>query len=154
MVLVASFAVLRRRTSVTIGRPVEDVFAVLSDVEKTATRHPATVEEYWTSEGETRVGSTRRAVAKSWGVRSENEAEVTIYEPGRALGLKSIDSPIPFEIGIQFQEVDEATQVEWDVAMDPSGVFRLFGSSVMNAFMKQLDLGLGQLKTQMESNEL
>ena len=149
-----SFAVLHRRTSVTIGRPVEDVFAVLSDVEKTAAWHPATVEEYWTSEGDTRVGATRRAVAKSFGVRSENEAEVVVYEEGKALGLKSIDSPIPFEIGIQFKEADEGTEVEWDVAMNPSGAFRLFGSSVINAFMKQLDLGLSQLKTLMESNAL
>lgn len=149
-----SLTMLRRHASVTIGRTPEDVFAVLSDVEKTAEWHPATVEEYWTSEGETRVGSTRRAVAKSFGVRSENEAVVTIYDPGRALGLKSIDSPIPFDIGIQIQQVGDDTRVDWDVAMNPSGAFRLFGSSVISAFMKQLDLGLSQLKTRMESNEL
>lgn len=138
----------------TIGRNSEDVFAVLSDVEKTAQWHPATIEEHWTSEGETRVGSTRRAVAKSFGVRSENEAEVTVYDPGRALGLKSIDSPVPFEIGIQFEQVGDSTRVDWDVAMNPSGVYRLLGSTLIDAFMRQLDLGLNHLKSQMESDEL
>ena len=35
--------------SVVIDRPVEDVFAVLSDVERTASWHQAGVEEHWSS---------------------------------------------------------------------------------------------------------
>ena len=145
---------MQQRTSVAIERNVEDVFAVLSDVEKTATWHPNTVEEYWTSEGGTRVGSTRRAVAKSFGVRAENEAVVTVFESGRALGLKSIESPIPFEITIEFSEVAGGTQVEWETVMHPSGAYRLFGSSLMRAFTKQLDVGLRTLKELMEGGRL
>lgn len=145
---------LRGSTTVTIHRPIEDVFAVLSDVEKTAIWHPATLEEYWTTAGKPGVGSKRVAVAKSFGIRSKNEAVVNIYEPNRALGLKSIDSPVPFLISIGFQPVSDGTTVEWLVEMEPTGLFRWFGAYALNTFIRQLDSGLKNLKTLMESGEL
>ena len=35
--------------SITIDRPIEDVFAVLTNVENTGAWFPADVEEWWTS---------------------------------------------------------------------------------------------------------
>lgn len=145
---------LRGSAAVTICRPVEDVFSVLSDVEKTALWHPATVEEHPTTPGEPGVGSQRVAVSRSLGMRSENEAVVTLYEPNRALGLKSIESPIPFEIGIAFEPIPDGTRVEWKMAMEPTGFYRWFGSFAMRAFIGQLDTGLGNLKGLMESGDL
>ncbi len=142
---------LRGSAAVTIHRPVEDVFAVLSDIEKTAIWHPATVEEYWTTEGEPGVGSKRVAVAKSFGIRSENETVITIYEPNRALGLKSTDSPVPFEISIGFEPITDGTTVEWLVEMEPTGFYRWFGSIALNTFIRQLASGLDKLKVLMES---
>ena len=144
----------RRRLTVTIDKPVDAVFAVLSDVEKTSAWHPNTVREYWTSDGPVGVGSTRHAVAKSFGVRAENEAVVTVFDPGKALGLRSIDSPIPFSIHIGFEPTEAGTQVEWIVDMEASGPYRLIGSLAISAFMRQLELGLNQLGSLMDSGEL
>ncbi len=144
----------RRRLTATIDKPIDAVFAVLSDVEMTSRWHPNTVREYWTSEGPVGVGSTRRAIAKSFGVRSENEAVVTVFEPGRALGLRSIDSPIPFSIGIEFEPTEAGTRVEWVVDMEPSGPLKLIGPLALSAFMRQLESGLDQLEALMESGEL
>ena len=47
----------KAEVSVTIDRPLEDVFAVLTDVEKTATWSAPTVEEHWTTPGPVGVGS-------------------------------------------------------------------------------------------------
>lgn len=47
--------------AITIGRPIEDVFAVVTDVEKTERWFPLKVKEWWTSEPPHGVGSTRRA---------------------------------------------------------------------------------------------
>ncbi|MDP9273746.1 MAG: hypothetical protein M3O93_09535 [Chloroflexota bacterium] len=38
------------RNSITINRPIEDVFAVLTNVENTGKWLPADVTEWWTSE--------------------------------------------------------------------------------------------------------
>jgi len=72
---------------ITIGRPIEDVFAILTDVEKTGLWYPVDVEEHWTSPPPLGVGSTRHAVVRMGGRRSENDAVVTEYDPpsGRRL---------------------------------------------------------------------
>jgi hypothetical protein len=57
---------------ITIGRPIEDVFAILTDVEKTGLWYPGDVEEHWTSSSPHGVGSTRHAVVRMRGRRSEN----------------------------------------------------------------------------------
>ena len=66
---------------IAIARPFEDVFAVLTDVEQTGTWFPGDVEEHWTSEPPHGVGSTRHAVVRMFGRRSENDAVTTVYEP-------------------------------------------------------------------------
>lgn len=53
---------------ITIGRPIEDVFAILTDVEKTGLWYPVDVEEHWTSPPPLGVGSMRHAVVRSPGV--------------------------------------------------------------------------------------
>jgi len=49
-------------SSIVIGRPIEDVFAVLTNVENTEKWFPTKVREWWTSEPPHGVGSTRHAV--------------------------------------------------------------------------------------------
>ncbi len=143
----------RGALSVTIRRPIEDVFAVLSDVEKTSSWHPAGVEESWSSEGPVGVGSTRIAVDRVFGFRFENEAEVTVFEPNRALGLKSISGPVPVEVSIDLVSVDESTRVDWVTEMRPEGFYKLIVPLSFRFFMRQLEAGLGNLKELMESGE-
>ena len=40
----------RTASSIVIARPIEDVFAVLTDVEKTGRWFPGDVTEWWTSD--------------------------------------------------------------------------------------------------------
>ncbi|MGB7859314.1 MAG: SRPBCC family protein, partial [Acidimicrobiia bacterium] len=144
----------RGEASVTIRRPVSDVFAVLGDVERTSSWHPAAVEEYWSSEGPVRVGSTRVAVGKSFGVRSKNEAEVTVFEPNRALGLSVVSGPVPTNILVDFSPVDDGTEVHWVVEMRPTGLSKLVIGPALGVFMRQLDRGLQNLKELMDSGRL
>ncbi len=62
------------RSAITIRRPIDDVFAVLTDVTKTGRRVPTRVEERWTSPPPHAVGSTRRATTWMLGRRVENDA--------------------------------------------------------------------------------
>jgi uncharacterized protein YndB with AHSA1/START domain len=67
--------------SITIRRPIEDVFAVLTDVEQSGKWFPGNVEEHWTSPAPHGVGSTRHAVVTMLGRRTENDAMATEYQP-------------------------------------------------------------------------
>lgn len=127
---------------------------MLSDVTQTPRWHPAATEEYWTSDGPIGVGSTRRAVSRSMGIRAENEAVVTAFEPGTALGLRSLDSPIPFEMSIALAEAPGGTEIDWSVRMSGAGWRRPMATVGLSAFMRQLEVGLGNLKRLMEAGEL
>ncbi len=65
----------RLECSVTIDRPVEEVFAFLSNYENDPKWSSATVEGKKTSEGPIGVGTTWRSVSKVLGRRTEVELE-------------------------------------------------------------------------------
>lgn len=68
----------RVTSSITINRSIEDVFAVLTNVENTGKWYPGNVQEWWTSPPPHGVGSTRRARVKVGPFTIENEAVATI----------------------------------------------------------------------------
>lgn len=144
----------RSEFDITIQRPVGDVFAVLSDVEKTAMWYPSPVSEHWTSEPPVGVGSTRKSVGKAFGVRTENEAVVTVFEPNEALGLRSTSGPVPFEISILFSADNGATHLRWINQLNPTGLSRLVVALTSRLHERQTERGLGNLKRLMESSQL
>ena len=142
------------RFEVTVHRPVDEVFAVLSDVENTPTWHPSAIEERFTSDGPVGVGSTRRSVGRAFGIRVENEAEVTVFEPDQALSLRSIDSPVPFEISIVLTPADDGTRIVWTEELSPTGVVSVIVRATKRLHDAQTAKGLERLKSLMESGEL
>jgi uncharacterized protein YndB with AHSA1/START domain len=100
------------RSSVTIRRPIEDVFAVLTDVTKTARWFPVRVEERWTSPPPRGVGSTRRATTWMFGRRMENDAVATVYEPPHRAAMRGLSRNAPFEATLDFTAVDGGTRVD------------------------------------------
>jgi uncharacterized protein YndB with AHSA1/START domain len=70
--------------AITIDRPVEDVFRVLTDPSTTARRSANAIEEHVTTAGPVEVGSRRRATVRRFGGgAAKNEIEVTALEPNR-----------------------------------------------------------------------
>lgn len=142
------------RFAVTVDRPVDEVFGVLSDVEKTPTWHPSAIEERVTSDGPVGVGSTRRSIGRAFGVRVENEAEVTVFEPNQALALRSIDSPVPFEISIVLTPTADGTRIVWTEELSATGVASVIVRATKRLRDAQTAKGLARLKALMESGEL
>lgn len=138
----------------TITRPIEDVFAVLSDVEKTSSWYPAEVTEYWISDGAPRVGSIRRSEGKAYGIRTVNDAEVTVFQPHEALGLRSVSGPVPFEISILLVPEGAGTKVTWTTTLRPEGAYRVIVPLTSGLHHRQTRKGLENLKRLMESGEL
>ena len=90
------------RHTIHIRRPLEDVFAVLTNVELTGRWYPARVEEWWTSEPPHGVGSTRRARVRVLGRAVENDAVVTAHDPPRLAAMKGTSPNAPFEVTLAF----------------------------------------------------
>ena len=142
------------RSSVTINRPIEDVFAVLTNVENTGKWFPGDVKEWWTSPPPYGVGSTRRARVKMGLMTTENDAVATVYEPPHRAGMKGTSKNAPFEAMLSFEPVDGGTRVESNIELDLRGPARLLGGMFTRWYGKSWDQGLINLKRMMEAGEL
>ena len=139
---------------IEIRRPIEDVFAVLTDVTKTGRWYPANVEEWWTSPPPHAVGSTRRARTWVLGRAMENDAVVTAYDPPRMAAMRGLSRNAPFEATLRFEAIDGGTRATVQTAFDLSGVMRLVGPLFIPAYDRGWERGLQNLKRMMESGEL
>jgi hypothetical protein len=141
-------------SSITIARRIEDVFAVLTDVENSEKWWPSTVKEWWTSKPPHGVGSTRHAVSKIGPFRSENDAVVTVYEPPRRGVMTGTSRNAPFEATLDFLSVEGGTKVDIGVALSLRGPASLIGPLFMRWYRGNWERGLLKLKAMMESGEL
>jgi carbon monoxide dehydrogenase subunit G len=141
-------------SSIVIGRPIGDVFAILTNVDNTEKWFPAKVSEWWTSEPPHGVGSTRHAVVKVGWFRSENDAVATVYDPPHKAVMRGTSSSAPFEATLTFEPADGGTRVEATTQVFLRGPARLFAGMFTSWYGRKWDIGLEALKTMMESGEL
>jgi len=141
--------------SVTIARPVSDVYRVLTTPELTARWSSNAIEEHMTTPGPVRVGSRRRAtVRRPGGGTTENEIEVTAIEPERSMAVRSIEAPVPFTSSWTFTPVGDATRVDWRWDFQLRGWMRPIDIILGPAFAPTFRRDLDRLKSMMESGEL
>jgi hypothetical protein len=139
---------------ITIGRPIEEVFAVLTDVEKTGIWFPVDVEERWTSPPPHGVGSTRHAVVRMLGRRIENEAVVTEYDPPHRATIAGTTPNAPFVGTLVFGRSGDATSVEVTTEFLLRGASRIAGPVVAWWYGRAWSRGLQTLKGLLEAGEL
>ena len=95
------------RVGGVIRRPVEDAFRVLSNPANAPKWSPHAIEEKLTSPPPVQVGSTRRAVVKTFGRgTAENHAVCTAFEPNRRIAWQTTSAPIPFQVTVDFVPVE------------------------------------------------
>jgi uncharacterized protein YndB with AHSA1/START domain len=141
--------------TVTINRPPEDVFAVLSDVRNVPLWSPNTIEERMLTDGPMGVGSRRVAVIKGFAGRTTaNEAEMVGFEPNRRMVVKSVRSPVPFRITIDFEPVDGDTRLRWTADIRPGGVLRPTGPLMAALYRRVFRRDLRRLRDLMNAGEL
>jgi uncharacterized protein YndB with AHSA1/START domain len=139
---------------IAIRRPIEDVFAVLTNVENTGKWFPGNVEEHWTSPPPHGVGSTRHAVATMFGRRTENDAVVTEYQPPHRAAMQGTSSNAPMVATLIFAPDGDRTRVAVTSEITVRGAVRIFGPLVAALYGRAWARGLMKLKRLMESGAL
>jgi uncharacterized protein YndB with AHSA1/START domain len=142
------------RSSVVINRPIEEVFAVLTNVENTEMWFPGNAREWWTSPAPHGAGSTRRARVKMGPITTENDAVATVYEPPHRAVMCGTSPSAPFEAELTFAPTEAGTRVEARITLSLRGVARLLGGPFVRWYGKAWDQGLITLKAMMEAGEL
>lgn len=143
--------------SVTIARPVEDVFAVLTDPTLSPRWAANAIKGELLTPGPPGVGSRRRAVVKGlFGRTMESVMEVTELEPNRMLALRLISASWGGSGRTKYTltPVAGGTRVDWHWEMEPGGVMKPFSRPLMAIFQRGFQRDVNNLKAMMESNAL
>lgn len=144
---------LKVESSTVINRPVEEVFAILSNLENYPKWDPGFVEVTKISQGPIGVGTKWHAFQKMLGQRLEAEAELTEYEPNRKATQKA-KSPFPMQVQITFGSVEGGTRVNMRLEGEPGGFFKLAEPLVANMAKRNIEGDLANLKDLMEAYAL
>jgi uncharacterized protein YndB with AHSA1/START domain len=143
--------------SVTIARPVADVFAVLTDPTLAPRWAAESIKGELLTPGPPRVGSRRRAVVKGFfGRTMESVMEVTELEPNKILALRLISASWGGTGRTRYTltPVAGGTRVDWHWEMEPGGVMKPFGRPFMAVFQRAFQRDINNLRAMMESNAL
>jgi uncharacterized membrane protein len=139
--------------NIVINRPVEEVFAFLSNNENFPKWASGIVEVKKTSEGPIGMGTTWRTVSAFLGQRIKTESEVTEYEPNRKYTHRSKSGPL-YQNGWSFERVEGGTAVKLVTEMEPRGFFKLAVPIVLRLLKRRFDTDLAHLKGLMNAHAL
>jgi len=110
--------------TVTIRRPVEDVFAFLADFENVPAWNHAIVETRKVSHGPVGVGTTYRQT-RSVPRRREEGFEVTVFEPASRLEVHGEVGPFRARVRYALEPTDTGTRLTNAVELRASGLLGL-----------------------------
>ncbi len=135
-----------------INRPVEDVFGVLSNPENAPKWSLSALEEKLTSPPPVRLGSTRRAVVRSFGRgTTQNEAICTTFERNRRLAWKSTSGLVPFSVTVETTPVPGGTRLDSTWIFEFHGLLRPAAPLLELMFRRAMQRDVDNLKVLMEA---
>jgi carbon monoxide dehydrogenase subunit G len=138
--------------SIVINRPLEEVFAFVSNPENSPKWISGISELTITSAGPIGVGTTYRSVLTFLGRRIETEAEFTEFEPNHSFAQKSKSGPFPVQNRETFERVEGGTRVTLTLVGEPGGFFKLAEPLLMSLLKRQYQADLANLKDLMEAH--
>jgi len=137
--------------SIDIQRPVEAVFAFVSDGRNNPQWQGAFKEVQVTPDGPPTVGTRMKGVASFLGVKLEPTAEITALEPNRSFSFKGTSGPASIEGTYRFEAAGEGTRISSTFQVEPGGLFKVAGPVFASQFKKQTDTDLQRLKALLEA---
>lgn len=142
---------MKLETSVVINRPVEAIWAYISDFENMPLWNIGTLETRLTSDPPVRKGSTYIWVGQFLGRRMEVTSEVTEFEPNRVWAYKTISGPFASAARYSLEPVNGGTQVTTSAEGEVGGFFKLAEPVMAAMTRRQFEGVLANLKDILEA---
>ena len=140
----------RFEQSVTIDRPIEEVFAFVADPDKEMKWRSSLEEITMTSEGPIGVGTTYRKVERFLGRKVERTSEITEFELNKKCSFKSTSGPIAMDSTITFEARADGTRVSMVANAELGGFFRIAEPMVVRMARRQMETEMANLKDLLE----
>jgi carbon monoxide dehydrogenase subunit G len=127
--------------TIEIHRPVQEVFAFLSDGENDR-RWRSGVLDIRRKSGQGRGAIYEQGLKGPFGRRVPADYEVTVFEPDRRIGFRAIAGPVRPEGRYELTPVESGTRVKFALHAQPRGLAKLMTPMVarsMRSEVAQLD---------------
>jgi carbon monoxide dehydrogenase subunit G len=134
---------------VWINRPVEEVFAFLSNKENDLKWQSGLVEVHQ-PDAKMKVGTRIDEVYSFLGRRINGVLEVTEFEPGRKISTKGVSGAFPIQYTYLLEAANDGTQFSIEMEMKPEGFFALAEPIVGANLKKNMDNDVNSLKQTLE----
>ena len=136
--------------NITIGRPVEEVFAYVTDIGNFAKWNEQAGQSEQTSEGPVGVGTTYRGSYELMGRSMEWTSEITEYEPNRRMAQKIDMGPAVMAMSWLVEPVGDGTKFTMISEGEMGGLAKLAGPLMDRTMKKQMEGNLARLKALLE----
>ncbi|MBI5303429.1 MAG: SRPBCC family protein [Chloroflexi bacterium] len=137
-------------TSITINRPIDQVFTFVTDFSKAVEWQAGIVEARITSNAPRGVGTTYVWVQQIVGQKMDTSGEITAWDPPRRYEWKSVNGPFPVSGGITFRAEGNGTAVTQYADAEPGGFFKLAEGLLVKQIEGQFAQSLKTLKELLE----
>ncbi len=140
--------------TIVIERPVEDVFAVLTDVSKTPAWTPGLTGVRRDGDGPLQVGQALTFAGSFLGRGYESAAAVTEFVANERFASKTTSGPFYLEIDSRLEPVANGTRMATVYRGESHGFFKIAESIVTRLARKQFETAAVNLKALMEEKAL
>ena len=138
-------------TAVRIARPIEDVFAFVSDAANLPQWNSAVQAVRKTSEGERGVGSTYVMDRELPSGKARNEFEIVACERPTEFSIRTTSGPTPFGYSYRLSSENGVTVVHLDADVQLATVPALVGPLARHAVRRGVDRNFRTLKRIVEA---
>ena len=135
---------------VVIHRPIQEVFAFVTDHANDKLWKPFVTESRQISTGSIGVGTHFEIVTVAWNYRRAGEVEVLEYEPYHLYTYRGNDEIFPFVAQLSFAPVTAGTAIHGHVEFQAQGLWKLLAPLPLMFFRSQTRRTFNRLKEIME----
>jgi hypothetical protein len=140
--------------TIVIERPMEDVFAVLTDVSKAPAWTPGLTEVRRSGDGPLQVGTTLFYTGSFLGRSYESASTITEFVASERFASKTTSGPFYLEIASRLEPVANGTRVATVYRGESHGFFKIAEPIVTRLARKQFETANVNLKALMEEKAL
>ena len=138
--------------SVTVNRPVEEVWDFISNFENTTRWSRGVLEARQTSDGPLGIGSTLQTVVKAFGRRRTADYLVTEYEPNRALAFEVTSGPMTSRARYSVAPAGAGTRLTASGEARATGRYKLLAPLLVRIVKRHSEDDLANLKRLLEAS--
>ena len=137
--------------NLVINRPIDEVFAFISNSENLPLWRTSALEVTRTSSEPSGIGSVFKARFSFLGRPFDGDLEVIAHEPHEKYGTKVVGGPFPLEARYTLKPAGNGTQLTLVIEGAPGGFFRLAEPLVVSLAKRSYEADLNNLKEMLEA---